>query len=214
MTREGKLKLKLFVEGYTEENYFKKLRKNNNVEITYREINMEGGGYTNFLEEIRKSSDLGFIAVFIVVDLDKYINETNQKKPFDELVQYCKRKNKNGRIPYFLIASNKDFEYFACSHCEKYKDSDTSAYITKNFKYKCLEDFKADEKVYEFLNSNSRTYNNAISKIKSKKPYIANEYIKEIKKLDKLLKIKQTNICEEALCYYIPICMSCLILLG
>ena len=58
MNREGKLKLKLFVEGYTEENYFKKLRKNNNVEIAYKEINMEGGGYTNFLEEIKKSSDL------------------------------------------------------------------------------------------------------------------------------------------------------------
>lgn len=202
MTREGKLKLRLFVEGYTEENYFKKLRKNNNVEITYKEINMEGGGYTNFLEEIKKTSDLGFIAVFIVVDLDKYICEINQKKPFEELVMYCKRKNKNGRIPYFLIASNKDFEFFACSHCANYKDSDTTAYITKNFKYKRLEDFKADEKVYEFLNSNSRTYNNAINKIKSKKPYISNEYIKDIKKLDKVIKIKHTNIHEEALCYF------------
>ena len=95
MTREGKLKLRLFVEGYTEENYFKKLRKNNNVEITYKEINMEGGGYTNFLEEIKKTSDLGFIAVFIVVDLDKYICEINQKKPFEELVKYCHNKNKN-----------------------------------------------------------------------------------------------------------------------
>ena len=201
MNREGKLKLKLFVEGYTEENYFKNLRKNNDVEITYKEINMEGGGYTSFLEEIKKSSDLGFLAVFVVIDLDKYICEPNQKKSFEELVMYCKRKNKNGRIPYFLVASNRDFEYFACSHCKNYKDSDTTAYITRNFKYKSLEDFKADEKIYEFLNSNSRSYNNAIIKIKSKKPYISNEYIKDNKKLDKLIKIKKTNIFEEALCY-------------
>lgn len=200
--REGKLKLKLFVEGYTEENYFKKLRKNNNVEISYTEINMEGGGYTSFLKEIKKSSDLGFIAVFIVIDLDKYIDEVNQKKPLEELIAYCKRKNKNGRIPYFLIASNRDFEFFACSHCVNYKDSNTNAYITKNFKYKNLEDFKSDEKIYEFLNSNSKSYINAINKIKTKKPYISNEYIKDIKKLDKSLKIRQTTINAEALCYF------------
>ena len=44
----------MFVEGYTEANYFKKLRKNNNVEIAYKEINMEGGGYidSNLMHEI------------------------------------------------------------------------------------------------------------------------------------------------------------------
>lgn len=200
--REGKLKLKLFVEGDTEENYFKKLRKNNNVEISYKEINMNGGGYSGFLKEIKKSSDLGVIAVFIVVDLDKFVDKPDERRPFEELLKYCRDKNKNGKIPYFLIASNRDFEFFACSHCVKYKNTDTTAYITKNFKYIGLDEFKKDEKVYEFLNSGSRSYKNAIGRIKAKAPYISNDYNKDIEKLDKSLKIKRMDINESALNYY------------
>lgn len=202
MTREGKLRIKLFVEGYTEENYFKNLRKSNNVEISYKEVNMKGGGYTSFLNEVRKSPDSGFIAVFIVVDLDKFIQEPDQGEPFKKLLRHCKNKNKSGKIPYFLIVSNKDFEYFACCHCLNYKNTDTTAYITKKFKYKSLEEFKEYEKVYNFLNSNSRSYTNALSKIRYQKPYISNQYKKEVKGLDINIKIKRTEIESGALNYF------------
>jgi hypothetical protein len=202
MIRKGKLKLKLFVEGDTEENYFKKFRKNNNVEIIYKEINLGGGGYTSFLKEIKKSSDRGYVATFIIIDLDRFINEPSQNKPFEELVKYCRRQNKNGRIPYFLIATNRDFEFFACSHCKDYKDSHTTAYIINKFDYPSLDEFKSDKKLYEFLNSNSRSFENAINKIKGRKPYISNIYKKEINGIDITIKVKNTIISEEALCYY------------
>lgn len=202
MTRVGKLKIKLFVEGYTEENYFKNLRKSRNVEISYKEVNMKGGGYTNFYNEIRKSNDYGFIAIFIIVDLDKYINEPEQVQPFNKLLKYCQDKNKNGNIPYFLIVSNRDFEYFACCHCSKYKNNDTTAYIINKFNYKSLDNFKNDEKIYNFLNSNSRSYTNALSKVRFKTPYISNEYKKEVKGLDINIKIKRTEIESRALNYF------------
>ncbi len=202
MTRVGKLNIKLFVEGYTEENYFKNLRKSRNVEISYKEVNMKGGGYTNFYNEIRKSSDSGFIAIFIVVDLDKFIKEPNQVKPFNKLLKYCQDKNKNGKIPYFLIVSNSDFEYFACCHCSKYKNNDTTAYIINKFNYKSLDDFKNDEKIYSFLNSNFRSYTNALTKIRSQTPYISNLYNKDEKGLDIKIKIKRTVIESGALNYF------------
>lgn len=148
MTRHGKMRLKVFVEGDTEKNYFSKLRKSNDIEISYIEINMHGGGYKEYLKQVKKkATDLGVMAVLVVVDLDKYVEEPCEKEPFKKLHNFCKRKNKNGRTPYFLIASNRSFEYFACLHCPSYKDNDVTRYIEKDFNYKNLDKFKSDKKV-------------------------------------------------------------------
>lgn len=202
MSRVGKARLKLFVEGDTEENYFSGLRTKNNIEIVYKEVNLNGGGYTSFLKEIKKSSEYGFVAFFIVIDLDRYIDDPNQSETFKKLLEYCNSKNKTGRIPYFLIATNKDFEFFACCHCPKYNDGDTSSYITKKFNYSSVDEFKSDKKVYEFLNRNTRSYKSAINKIRDRKTYISNIFRRDNKGLDVNIRISKTVINPEALTYY------------
>ncbi len=203
MTRERKERIKLFVEGDTEKNYFEKLRKNNNVEITYTEVNMGGGGYTSFLKKVKKSSDLGYIAVFIVIDLDKYIDEPHShKQAFEALVSFCRSRNKISKKPYFLIVSNRDFEYFACCHCGNYKSGDTKAYIAKVFNYQNVDEFKADKKIYEFLNSNSRSFDNAVTKIRGRKPFISNRFKKIYKNLDITINIEEIIISDDACNYY------------
>ena len=74
-----------------------------------------------------------------------------------------------GRIPYFLLVNNHDFEYFACLHSPLYKNGDTTQFITKTLKYKSLNDFKADEKVYYVLNSSPNNKEIALSRLKHDK---------------------------------------------
>lgn len=202
MIKVGKSRIKLFVEGDTEEYYFSELRKSNEVEIIYKEVNLNGGGYTSFLNELKKSSEFGFVAFFIVIDLDRFVDDPGQKEPFEKLIEYCRSKNKHGRIPYFLIATNRDFEYFACCHCKNYKDTDTSTYILKKFNYPSISDFKSDKRIFEYLNRNIRSTKYAIERIKRRKPFISNIYKRECKGLDLSIKINKTELNPEALTYY------------
>lgn len=185
----------VFVEGDTEENYFKGFRQQNknNIKLSFKPSNMDGGGYKNFLNKIRKESTKGYIAFFIIIDLDKVQSDSTS---FNELFSYCTKKNREkNQIPYFLIGSNKDFEFFACCHCPKYKISkDTKSYIEKDFNFKDLNKFKSDTKIYEFLNRDSRRFENALTTLKSVKPYIENVYQKTNKGLDVTINITQTNI--------------------
>ena len=185
----------VFVEGDTEENYFKSLRKhrNNNIKLSFKTSNMDGGGYNNFLNKIRKESTKGYIAFFIIIDLDKVQSDSVN---FNKLLDYCKKKNsEKNQIPYFLIGTNKDFEFFACCHCPKYKVSkDTKSYIEKEFNFRDLNKFKSDSKIYEFLNGDGRTVENALETLKKIKPYIENIYKKTNKGLDISINITQTNI--------------------
>ena len=197
-----RLPIKLFVEGINEINYFSALRTKENITITYKEANMKGGGYSSFLDTIRKSSDLGYIAIFILIDLDKYIDEPNERKNFDKLLNFCKSKNKGKGIPYFLIGTNNAFEYFACCHCPEYKNQKPKTYITKKFGYDSLSDFKADAKIYEFLNRDKRSLNTAITSITQKPPFIRNEFTLIHKGLDITFKNKKALINYEALNYY------------
>lgn len=196
MSRELKKKLKLFVEGDTEENYFKQLKEKNNLDITYKPVNLRGGGYSNFIREIIKSGDLGFIAVFVIVDLDKIDEE---KENFFRLYAYCKEKNKKGKVPYFLIGTNKDFEFFSCCHSPKYTGQSTDQFIKKEYGYKSVEEFKGDKKIYEVLNKGERSYKVALDKLKHKKPYICNQY--KLEKKDMQIKIIDTGLFEDALSY-------------
>lgn len=196
MIKSPKKKIKLFVEGDTEENYFKRLRKDNNVEIIYQEVNMKGGGYSNFLKMIKKSGDLGYIAVFVIVDMDKIYEDRGS---FNKLMEYCKTKNKSKKIPYFVVGTNKDFEFFACSHCPNYKGQPTSQYITNQFGYKSVETFKSDPKIFEFLNKNNRSYTLALERLRKKQPYVKNEF--KVMKQDMKISISSTNQNEDALAY-------------
>ena len=44
---------KVFCEGGTEHHYIDELRRQKKLSITLKLVNMEGGGYRNFLEQVR-----------------------------------------------------------------------------------------------------------------------------------------------------------------
>lgn len=57
MSREKRKLRKRFIvfcEGDTEYNYIDTMRLNQGVELALKPINMHGGGYSNFLEVIKK----------------------------------------------------------------------------------------------------------------------------------------------------------------
>ena len=47
------------------------MRLNQGVELALKPINMHGGGYSNFLEVIKKEANNNCLAKFIVIDYDR-----------------------------------------------------------------------------------------------------------------------------------------------
>lgn len=201
MNRRGKLKVQLLLEGDTELNYFKKLKKYRNPDITYKEFPLDGGGYGSFLKEIKKLSDTGYVAKFVILDYDRVLQNTGEWNNFVKIKEYCDMKNKNGRIPYFLIASNYNFEYFACLHSEEYRNGDCKKMITDKFGYRSINDFKKDEKVYEFLNKSGRSVKTAVERARKNHSVVTNTYEKNIKGLNIVIKNKKINIDRSAESY-------------
>ena len=58
----------VFCEGDTEYKNTEKMRKKQGVELVLKPINMHGGGYSNFLRQIKKESQTNYLAKFIIVD--------------------------------------------------------------------------------------------------------------------------------------------------
>ena len=143
----------IFCEGDTEYNYTEKMRKNQGVELVLKPINMHGGGYSNFLRQIKKEAQTNYLARFIIVDADRITTVSGEKENFLKLLEYCRIQNDKGNAPIFVVADNPDFEYIACLHDEEYKGQDTKNYIVKTWGYKNLDAFKNDKDVYEFLNT-------------------------------------------------------------
>ncbi len=48
--------------------YTEKMRKRQGVELVLKPINMHGGGYSNFLRQIKKESQTNYLAKFIIAD--------------------------------------------------------------------------------------------------------------------------------------------------
>lgn len=164
MSRQIKQNVKVLVEGFTEYYYISGLKKNTDTALNIQPpVNMDGGGYTNFIKEVKKLDYKACVAIFIIIDLD---NVETDKENLYKLINLCNQKTKNTKIPYFLIGTNSDFEYFACCHSNSYKNTDTTAYILKNFKYKTITEFKSDSKVYTKLNKTPCSYTNALNKTK------------------------------------------------
>lgn len=193
MIRKGKLKVQLFLEGDTESYYFKGMKKGDQVEIQYEEVTMDGGGYTNFLNQVRKKGDAGYIAKFIVIDYDRALKVPGEYECFLKLKKYCDTKNKSGVIPYFLIVDNPDFEYFCCLHAPEYKNSSTEKFICQNFHYKALSAFKKEENVYQLLNSNGNHKDRALESIRNKPKVLKNQYRFKKKGLDMSIRISKTE---------------------
>ncbi|SKB66272.1 RloB-like protein [Lachnospiraceae bacterium] len=171
MSRVTKKVLKIFCEGDTEYNYFSSFKQKNKLSLAIRPVNMHGGGYKNFLKELRTDANNNCLAKFIVVDGDRANFESEN---LYELIEYCVVQNKSGRIPHILIIDNPDFEYVACLHSPKYKGNDYKKFLVKEFGYKEISDFKSDEKVFERLNSKDNSYSFLLKNINKSKTVIIN----------------------------------------
>ena len=87
----------IFCEGDAEYNYTEKMRKNQGVELVLKPINMHGGGYSNFLRQIKKEAQTNYLARFIIVDADRITTVSGEKENFLKLLEYCRIQNDKGR---------------------------------------------------------------------------------------------------------------------
>lgn len=174
--RETKKIFKVFCEGDTEYNYIDGMRRQKKLSIAIKPVNMKGGGYSNFLEQVKIDGTTNCLAKFIIIDGDRAVVEDGEKKKLRELLDYCILQNQNGRIPHFLIVDYPDFEYIACLHIPKYKGQNVTQYIIKELGYKSVDEFKADKKIYNVLNTNGNSSDLMLSVLRKDNCFILNEY--------------------------------------
>ena len=167
------------------------MRKNQGVELSLKPVNMKGGGYLNFLDYVKSDAKNNCLAKFIIVDADNARDDLGERKNLEKLIDYCSLQNRKGTIPHFLILDSPDFEYAACLHDSKYKGQDTEKYIQKVFGFQSLEAFKKHEKIYEFLNSDGRSYKNMIEKARAGECIIRQKFTISKKRFD--VRIVQTH---------------------
>lgn len=117
----------------------------------------------------------------------------------DKLIKYCSDKNKVSGTPFFIIGTYKDFELFSCCHCREYSFGDTGNFIKSNLKFKSVTELKGKKDIYNFLNSNNRSYKIALDKLKSKNRYITNDFKKSKKGIDIIIKANKIKLNYEAL---------------
>lgn len=175
-TRETKKNFKVFCEGDTEFNYIYEMRRQNRFSIAIKQVNMKGGGYSNFLEQIKTDGTANCLAKFIIIDGDRVVSEEGEKKNLRELLEYCTLQNRTKRIPHFLIVNYPDFEYIACLHTPQYKGQNVAQYIVKELGYKSVDEFKADKKVYNVLNTNGNSSDLMLSLLRKDDCFIVNKY--------------------------------------
>lgn len=167
---------KVFCEGDTEYNYVDEMRKKFNLMIRIKPVNMKGGGYSSFLDALRIDGDTNCLAKFIIVDADRVKSNSGEKQNLKKLIDYCILQNKSERIPHILIVNCPNFEYVACLHSPNYKGQNEEQYIKQFFKYKNLDAFKADEKIYSVLNTRENSFEHMLEVLKKRKSFLSNEY--------------------------------------
>lgn len=194
--RSVKQSVKVLVEGFTEKYYISGLKGDTTTHLNIQPpINMNGGGYENFIREVKRIDYRGCVAIFIFIDLDKYDNE---RRKLEELITLCNKRSKNTAIPFFLIGTNKDFEYFTCCHSQQYNNGDTTNFIIRNFKYRTLDEYKSDKGIYERLNKNTNSYLNAIEQTRRNynlnNVFIKNSYGKKINGANIIINKSDTQV--------------------
>ena len=174
----------IYCEGDTEYHYIDHMRKNQGVELSLKPVNMKGGGYSRFLDCVKSDAKNNCLAKFIVIDADRARDDAGEYRNLQELINYCRLQNKKGTIPHFLILDSPDFEYVACLHDHQYKGQDTERYITSLFGFESLEAFKKYEKVYEFLNEETRSHKEMLDRTRAGESIIRHSYLINKKKFD------------------------------
>lgn len=167
---------KVFCEGDTEYNYINEMRRQKRLSIALKPVNMKGGGYNNFLEQIKTDGTTNCLAKFIIIDGDRAVDDASEKKNLQELLEYCILQNQSKRTPHFLIVDYPDFEYIACLHTPKYKGQNVTQYIIKELGYKNVDEFKSDDKIYNVLNTKENSYTIMLSLLKKENCFVINNY--------------------------------------
>lgn len=190
--RELRKRFDVFCEGDTEYNYVNGMRTKQGVELALNVINMEGGGYSNFLNAVKTKGQSNCIAKFIIIDGDRIKKDAGELVNFKALFEYCVRENKKGGISYFLIVDNPDFEYAACLHAENYKGQNPEQFITKILGFSGIKEFKKKQDVYDYLNNGDKNYQTMLHRIKDINKIVKNIYTIDKKRFD--VKITD-NLC-------------------
>ena len=188
--RELRKKFVVFCEGDTEYNYIDAMRLKQGVELALKPINMQGGGYASFLEEIRKEASNNCLAKFIIIDFDRAKKHPGERPKLMELIEYCKLQNSSKKIPHFLILNHPDFEYIACLHLESYHGQDVKRYIEQTLGFGNIEKFKSMREVYSYLNTKGNLYKRMLDGLREK--IVVNHY--RINKTSFEIKISHTDI--------------------
>lgn len=167
--REIKKNFKVFCEGDTEYHYVEGMKQQQKLSIAIKLVNMKGGGYSSFLENLKIDGNTNCLAKFIIIDGDRANADPGEKKKLEELAKYCILQNRNGRTPHFLIVNSPDFEYVGCLHTPGYKGQDIGQYITKGMGYKDIGEFKADAKIYHVLNSGMNSSSHMLEALRNRR---------------------------------------------
>lgn len=152
------------------------MRTRQGVEISLKPINMQGGGYAHFLDELKTNGQTNCLAKFIIIDADRVRDDQGERSNFLELLAYCRRENAKEAIPCFLIVNSPDFEYVACAHSPSYSNQRTDKFIVDSLGMKSLAAFKRKTDIYDFLNSADRSYGIMLERVKDGSHVIDNQY--------------------------------------
>lgn len=164
--RELRKKFIVFCEGDTEYNYIDAMRLKQGVELALKPVNMHGGGYTSFLDEIKKEASNNCLAKFVIIDFDRVKKHSGELQKLREIIEYCKLQNNSKRIPHFLILDNPDFEYIACLHTTDYRGQDVKKYIEQTLGFEDIEKFKAKKDIYTYLNTKGNSFELMLSRLR------------------------------------------------
>ena len=123
----------VFCEGDTEYNYVDGMRLKQGVELALKPINMQGGGYKSFLDEIKKEASNNCLAKFIIIDFDRTKRHSGELEKLKEIIKYFELQNGSLRILIsmsFLISSIGN-----CNNKQKITGSENPlpAFLLQNF---------------------------------------------------------------------------------
>lgn len=180
--RQLRKSYKVFCEGDTEYNYIEGLRKQRRLHIRIKTIDMQGGGYKNFLRKIRQESEANCLAKFILIDGDRAENDELEKKNLLDIINYCKVQNESKRCPHILIVNHPDFEYVGCSHSIRFRGQNTNAFIKDQFNYNSLDEFKSDNNIFAVLTKGDNSIDNMLNALRTK-PHVVKNTIRKAKEL-------------------------------
>jgi len=191
-SRKTKRVFKIFCEGDTEYNYFDEMRRIKKFSLSLKPVNMAGGGYSNFLLELRKDSNSNCLCKFIIIDGDRAVDFPEEKRKLEELIRFCRIQNESGRTPHLMVVNYKDFEYIACLHNPAYRNTDTDIFIWKVFN-RTVDQLKSERNIYSFLNTEPNSEECLIKAVSKRPEIISNSY--------KIIK-SQFKITVSKTCYY------------